>query len=122
VDEIDVKTGRIVRHAQVLDKSYFDSRRGPTHNTIEIYNDIDIGHVQLKKSPIQGPATREQLQGAGGTLNYNPVMHFHGVEGEPWLRSQLAQHHRYAADQFQRMLAEAEYRLNRSRFDGAQPV
>jgi hypothetical protein len=81
-----------------------------------------LKRVILAFLPRRLKARTEQLQGAGVTLNYNPVMHFHGVEGEPWLRSQLAQHHRYAADQFQRMLAEAEYRLNRSRFDGAQPV
>ena len=45
---------------------------------IENYNDIDIGRVQLKRSPVQGPASEEELRKAGVnvTINYT-VNHNH---------------------------------------------
>jgi hypothetical protein len=53
--------GKLVRHAQILDKSFYGPNR-PKYNTIENYNDINLGKIQLKRSPIQGPATQEELQ------------------------------------------------------------
>jgi hypothetical protein len=112
--------GKLVRHRRIEDTSWIRSGV-PTYNTIENYNDIDLHRVQLKRSPIQGPATEEQLRGAV-TLNYNPEIHFHGDYDEAGIHSRMAQHHRRAVDQFQKMLAEAVYMRNRSAFDGANAV
>jgi hypothetical protein len=125
VDEYNSK-GQLIRHRRIEDTSWI--RKGvPTYNSIENYNDIDIGRVTLKRSPIQGPATDTELRnartGSGGvTLNYNPEIHFHGVDDEAGIHSRLAQHHRRAVDQFQKMLAEAVYMRNRNAFDGAHAV
>jgi hypothetical protein len=117
--------GNLIRHVLVADKSYL--RKGvPNVRAIELYNDINFGRAKVRRSPIQGPATKEQLEQMGRghiTLNYNAGgIHIHGIADEARLHGRLARHHALAVEQFQRMLAEAMYRRNRSAFDGAHAV
>ena len=83
VDEYNSK-GQLIRHRRIEDTSWIRSGV-PTYNTIENYNDIDIGRVQLKRSPIQGPATDTELRnartGQGGiTINYHAPVTIHGTD------------------------------------------
>jgi len=127
---LDTKTGKIVRHRRIDDTSWI--RKGvPTRNSIENYNDIDRGHVKLRRSPTQGPMRVDpnaalpsppdtSPQGPGQSakdivINYSPTYHITAHGGEDMKRC-LATEHRKHIEQLTRDLAEVMYRNRRASF------
>jgi hypothetical protein len=124
VDVYD-KTGKLWQHVLVGDKSYITPGH-PNRNTIEFYNalqrDVPTGAVNLRLSPIQTRATREEIEAAGRsvTINYHAPITIHGTG--PDLKHRLAAAHRRHINQVRRDLAEVEYLNNRAALDGARAI
>jgi hypothetical protein len=109
--------GKLVRHRRIDDTSWIRSGV-PTRNTIENYNDIDIGRVTLKRSPVQGPASEQEVAaGSGGdrnvTVNYTVHHHHDGGLGV----AQLESVHRRHTDALSKIMEDVVYGNNRKSFD-----
>jgi hypothetical protein len=104
--------GKLVRHRRIDDTSWVTAGV-PTRNTIENYNDIDIGRVQLRKSPIQDPASPDKLV----TINYNAPMTIHAAGATDDLQKQLADAHQRHVDALSKIMQEAVYQDNRKSLD-----